>query len=123
MRRFCSRTGLSRSLSPTLLLSQHGLGSGHCGVTHGFISIERIISMSAGEEMTTIEADNGDGRTKVENASGKKKRNVKLDVDENSDDNISLQVIEDNGDDVNTDSDEDDNEDDSDEEEVDNNEL
>ncbi|KAI0979105.1 hypothetical protein GJ496_010850 [Pomphorhynchus laevis] len=35
--------------------------------------VRESISMNAGEEMMTIEADNGDGKTKVENASGKKK--------------------------------------------------
>ncbi|KAI0977731.1 hypothetical protein GJ496_010125 [Pomphorhynchus laevis] len=82
-----------------------------------------IISTSAGQDMMTIEADNGDSRTKVENACGKKKRSVKIDVDENSYDDISLHVIENKDDDVNTNSDEDENEDDSDEEEVDNNKL
>ncbi|KAI0978756.1 hypothetical protein GJ496_000343 [Pomphorhynchus laevis] len=76
---------------------------------------EGIISMSAGEEMMTIEAHDY-GKTKVENAIGKK-RNAKLDVDESSDDEISLHVIEDEEDDVNRNSDKDDNEDDSGQEE------
>ncbi|KAI0986323.1 hypothetical protein GJ496_005530 [Pomphorhynchus laevis] len=84
---------------------------------------ERIILMSAGVEMMTIKADNDDESTKVENASGKKKRNVKLGVDGISDDDISLHIIEDEDDDVNMDFDEDENEDDSDEKEFDNNEL
>ncbi|KAI0988982.1 hypothetical protein GJ496_007708 [Pomphorhynchus laevis] len=57
------------------------------------------------EKIKTVDSDNGD-----ENASGNKKRNVKLDVDESSDDDISIYVIEDVDDDVNTDSDEDKNE-------------
>ncbi|KAI0981920.1 hypothetical protein GJ496_004279 [Pomphorhynchus laevis] len=72
---------------------------------------EGIISMSAGE-MMTIEADNGDGRTKIENVRGKKKRNVKHDVDDSSDDDISIHGIEEEDDDVNEDSDEGKNEDD-----------